>query len=165
MSEQANYYQLMLENNQIRPGARAIISNAARDYYLVENNTLEQGDDFLNFVGGGLEIGETLEECLRREIKEESNAVISSLNYLFLVENMVEYKGHVLHGLGFYFEVIVEQMDLKPKRPGIQFYWYTAGELADLDLRPHVVRDKIADGSYRSIRHLISKDVVNQHSS
>jgi ADP-ribose pyrophosphatase YjhB (NUDIX family) len=160
MIEGNNYFQSMLEKNQIRPGARAIISNPNRDRFLVGNNTLEQGGDFLNFIGGGLEIGETLEECIRREIREECNAVITSFDYLFLVENMVEYRGQILHGLGFYFEVLVKDIDVKPKNPGILFDWYTAGELAELDLRPHVVRDRIADGSYRSVRHLISKDVL-----
>jgi hypothetical protein len=49
---------------------------------------------------------------------------------------------------------VLEEMD------GIEFLWFSSDDLAEVDLRPHVVRDHIVKGTYRSVRHLISKDNV-----
>ena len=149
----------MVENGQIRAGARAIIVNSTANRFLVEKNHGAR-DQYLNFIGGGVEIGESLESCLEREIKEETNAKVIRTDYLFVVENFIIFKGDVTHGLGHYFEVELDREDVRSDTDGIEFLWFSSDDLADLDLRPHVVRDHIVKGTYRSVRHLISKDNV-----
>jgi len=154
------YFRQMVEDRQIRTGARAIIINSTADRFLVEKN-LGTGDGYLNFIGGGVEIGETLEACLERELKEETNARAVRMDYLFVVENFITFKGEVIHGLGHYFEVELDREDVQPNDDGIELLWFSLNEMTNLDLRPHVVRDHIVDGVYRTVRHLISRDKIN----
>jgi len=149
----------MVENGQIRTGCRAIIINSSADRFLVEKNNGAR-DQYLNFIGGGVELGEILESCLEREIKEETNAKVIRMDYLFVVENFITFKGDITHGLGHYFEVELDREDVRSDTDGIEFLWFSSDDLAEVDLRPHVVRDHIVKGTYRSVRHLISKDNV-----
>ncbi len=73
MTDDHIYFHWMVENGQIRTGCRAIIINSSTDRFLVEKNNGAR-DQYLNFIGGGVELGELLESCLEREIKEETNA-------------------------------------------------------------------------------------------
>jgi len=152
-----HYFQSMAEKGLIRMGARAIITNSKEDKFLVEKNRCEP-TKFFNFVGGGLDIGETLDECLKREILEETSAGISRMEYLFYVENFITYKTDIIHGIGFYYLLELERHDIKSANKDYEFLWYSQDELPDLDLRPYVVRDCIIDGSYQSINRLISRD-------
>lgn len=150
----------MVQNGLVRPGARAIIINSDRSRFLVEKNHGAR-EQYLNFIGGGVELGETLEACIRREIQEETNAKIIRSEYLFVVENFVEFKGEITHGHGHYFEVELDRMDVRSDFEGIDFIWLSIKELPETDLRPHVVRDHIVNGSYRSVRHMISRDTID----
>jgi 8-oxo-dGTP pyrophosphatase MutT (NUDIX family) len=160
MTDDHNYFRWMVENGQIRPGARAIIVNTVRDRFLVEKNHGTR-DQYMNFTGGGVDLNETLESCIEREISEETNAEVTRMEYLFVVENFINFKGDIIHGLGHYFEVELDRPDVRSDVDGIEFPWFSADELAQVDLRPHVIRDRIVDGTYRSVRHLLSWDVVN----
>lgn len=159
MTDDHEYFHRMVEKGQVRVGARAIIVNSPGDRFLLEKNHGAR-DQYLNFIGGGLELGESLEACLEREIKEETNAQITRLQYLFVVENFITFKGEITHGLGHYFEVEVDREDVLSDVDGIEFPWFSTHDLAELDLRPHVVRDRLLDGTYKSVRHLISRDDV-----
>lgn len=140
-------------------GARAIITNPIEDRFLLEKNHCEP-EKFFNFIGGGLELGETLEECLRREIQEETSAGISRMEYLFHVENFITFRGAIVHGIGFYFLVELEREDVVSANDDYELLWFTRDQLVGLDLRPSIVRDCIVDGSYQSIDQLISKDIL-----
>ena len=78
------------------------------------------------------------------------------IGILWLGTDLV-YKGEMAHGLGHYFEVEIDRQEVQTKLDRIELVWLSIPELAQADLRPHIVRDHIADGSYRSIRHLISR--------
>ena len=160
MNDDHIYFQQLVENGQIRVGSRAIIINPSTDQFLVEKN-LGAREKYLNFIGGGLELGETLEACLAREIGEETNAKIIKMEHLFFVENFITFKGHITHGLGHYFLVKLDREDIRPTSGNVELLWFSTEELADIDLRPHVVRDQIIKGTYQSVHRLISKDFID----
>ena len=159
MTDDHIYFRWMVENGQIRPSSRAIIVNSSADRFLVEMNHGAR-DQYLNLIGGGVELGETLKACLEREIKEETNARIIKMDYLLVVENFITFKGEITHGLEHYFQVELDREDVLSTSDEIEFLWFSPDALADVDLRPHVVRDHIAKGTYRSVRHLVSRDIV-----
>jgi 8-oxo-dGTP pyrophosphatase MutT (NUDIX family) len=159
MAQARHYFQSMLQKGQIRIGARAIITNSSQDRFLVEKN-LREPSKFLNFIGGGLKLGETLDECLIREIQEETLAEISSMEYLFYVENFIDYQGKVIHGIGFYYIVELDREEVISANDDFKLLWFSKDELSDLDLRPYVVRDCIQDGSYKSLQRLVNKNYL-----
>ncbi|MDX1378897.1 MAG: NUDIX domain-containing protein [Anaerolineales bacterium] len=160
MTDEHEYFRWMIENGQIRVGARAIIVNPSADRFLVEKN-LGVRDQYMNFIGGGVELGETLEACLEREINEETNARVIKMDHLFFVENIITFKGEIVHGLGHYFTVNLDREDIRPTSDNVEFHWFSTEELADIDLRPHVVRDQIVKGTYQSVHRLISRDFID----
>lgn len=153
------FFEWLAETGQIRLGCRAIIPDPARDLFLVEKNSLAQGG-YLNFIGGSMKFGETLDECLRREIQEETNAAVKRMEYLFLVENFIVYQGDLTHGVGHYFLVELDREDVQPRIAGYEFIWLPRSELARADLRPHVVRDSLAAGTFQDITRLVSRTTI-----
>ena len=157
MTDDNNYFVWLGKGGQIRTSARAIIFDQRREQILVEKN-IEIHNPFYNFIGGGVEVGETLIKCIERELSEETNAGISEARYLFVVENFIIYEGEVRHGLEHYFEVSLDRSDIVATNPGLLYEWIPIYKLAQVDLRPAIVRDCINDGSYQYVRHLVSNN-------
>src|SRR5262245_19180047 len=57
----------------------------------------------LGAPGGFVDIGETAEAALRREIKEEVNLELNSLEYLCSYPNEYPYRGRIVHVLDLFF--------------------------------------------------------------
>ena len=60
-------------------------------------------------AGGTLELGEKLENCLIREVKEETNADILEKEYIGHREIFREKDGVTSHWIGHYFKVLVDR--------------------------------------------------------
>ena len=143
------------DDMQIQIGVRAIIFDSSDRRILVERN-LGAHEGYVNFPGGGLELGETLEQCISREMNEELGAPILDFKFKFLVENFIPFEGEFLHGIEFYCEVKLGTDDVAAQIEGYDFYWLSVDDLGDVDLRPIIVRDRIIDGTIHEVRHLIS---------
>lgn len=144
----------------IRVSARAIIFNAAHDHILVERNDWIRYP-FYNFIGGGVEVGETLQDCITRELAEETDARIVSARYLFVVENFFPQKDKTMHSLEHYFLVELDRETITPRNDGVEYQWLPVNDLPQTDLRPTIVRDAIADGAYRHTTHLILRSTAS----
>lgn len=107
------------------------------------------------FIGGRLEPGERMEDRIRLEYQEELGRRVVRAEYLFVVENRIRTDGGVFHGLEHYFAVELDSYDVRSREPHLLQEWVPLGRLAAHDVRPHVVRDAIADGSWRTRRHLV----------
>jgi ADP-ribose pyrophosphatase YjhB (NUDIX family) len=69
----------------VRHRATAIIKNG--DKFLLFHR-IKPGHDYYMFPGGGVEQGETIEEALKREVKEELNISVEKFRELFVVDNI-----------------------------------------------------------------------------
>lgn len=56
-----------------------------------------KGDYFYRPIGGGIEFGETSEEALIREMKEELDTAVMGLVYLGTLENIFRFNGNIGH--------------------------------------------------------------------
>ena len=155
MTDDNNYFVWLAEGGRIRTSVRALLFDHEQERILVEKNR-EIHSPFFNFIGGGLEVGETMIECLTRELSEETNAIISEAKYLFVVEHFTHHEGAVRHGMEHYFEVRLDRTNVVATNPGLLYEWIPIDHLSHVDLRPHIVRDHIINGSYLSVRHLLS---------
>jgi 8-oxo-dGTP pyrophosphatase MutT (NUDIX family) len=155
MTENNEYFVWLEKGDRIRISVRGIIFDTRRERILVEKN-VEIDSPFFNFIGGGLGVGETMVECIRRELSEETNAEISEAKYLFVVEHFIHYRGEVRHSLEHYFEVLLDRSDVVATNSGLLYKWIPIDELRQVNLRPSIVRNCIIDGSYRQVGHLLS---------
>jgi ADP-ribose pyrophosphatase YjhB (NUDIX family) len=107
------------------------------------------------FIGGGLEAGERMEDRVRAEYLEEAGREVVRAEYLFVVENRVRSSAGIHHSLEHYFRVDLDSYDVRSREPHLVQSWLPLAAVAAADLRPHVVRDAIADGSWRTVKHLV----------
>ena len=84
--------------DRIRAVAIALILNADR-LLIFEGYDLTRQTPYYRPLGGEIEFGETGEQALRRELREEINQEISNIAYLATVENLYTLDGVPGHEL------------------------------------------------------------------
>ncbi len=91
----------------------AFILNS-RNELLVARRAKEPAKGTLDLVGGFVDMGETIEEGMRREILEETGLEVDGIRYLFSTPNQYLYSGMNIHTLDADFVVRVAD-DVKPQ--------------------------------------------------
>ncbi len=81
---------------------------------LVARRGKEPAKGTLDIVGGFVDMEETVEQGLFREIREETGMTITQASYLFSIPNLYEYSGMTVHTLDMFFLVEVGR-DANPK--------------------------------------------------
>lgn len=126
---------------------------------------------FWTFPGGRGEIGETSEETLRREMREELDVEAGIGRLLWTVENFFHFEKRDYHELGFYYLMelpphfafretgIVHRIVDGPNE--IEFMWVraTPGALSALPIQPDFIAPRIGSLPERS-EHLIWRETV-----
>lgn len=143
-----------------RKGVSALIANKNEEFLLVNLESFE--DRYFAIPGGGVEEGETLEDAVYREIREELGISKESLEYIgeaaqplrftFKVAKMnregKEYVGSERHFFGFRF--IGEDSEIVPRKGEVRaFRWVPLA-----DLHTHLLfEDQLGDtlGKIREI--------------
>jgi 8-oxo-dGTP pyrophosphatase MutT (NUDIX family) len=156
LNNSRDFLREIRNSGQHRPGGRAIIFDSTRSRVLIEWNHNEY-EEYGNFPGGGLELGETLQECMVRELNEEVGASVVNFEFLFLHENFILFEGEYLHGLELYCELKLSSDEIRQQQNENEFLWLELERLGQVDIRPVLVRDRIVDGTYRDFRYLVSK--------
>ncbi len=96
---------------------------------MINHKGLNQENVFWNAPGGGLEYGETIINCLKREFKEECNLKIEVGNFLA----HYEYINEPLHAIELFYEVkIVEGILKLGQDPEVDFETMTDLKWIDL---------------------------------
>lgn len=70
-----------------------------RDELLVVRRAKEPSKDTLDLPGGFVDIGEDIEQGMRREIAEETGLVVEDIRYLFSTPNEYVYSDMLIHTL------------------------------------------------------------------
>lgn len=80
---------------------------------------------------GGLEFGETVEETLRREVKEEYDADVLGFEFLGFRDVHREHNGVKTHWVALDFKVLVDPKQVKINEPHKfdEIGWFTLGSL------------------------------------
>ena len=76
---------------------------------LINHSGMNESGEFWSPPGGGLQFGETVEECLKREFLEETNTVISIVKFL----KINEFIKLPLHAIELFYEVRIVSGEVK----------------------------------------------------
>ena len=60
-----------------------------------------------------------------------------------------------VHLLEHFFSVALTSYEISSREPALIQRWVPLKQLEDFDLRPHIVRDAIANNEHLALRHLI----------
>lgn len=144
------FFEDVAARGQIRVAARALILHD--DHVLLQR--MAHSGSFWCFPGGELELGEALEEGLRRELIEETTLQIRTMVYRFAANNRFEQGGARFHFVEHYFEVVPASIDVASLEDGHVLQWHPITRIGSLDIRPWGVRDILALSGWRNIRLL-----------
>lgn len=75
---------------------------------LVARRAKEPAKGTLDLPGGFVDMYETVEEGMAREIREETGLEARSMSYLFSLPNLYEYSGMIIHTIDMFFRVEVD---------------------------------------------------------
>lgn len=148
MTDDNEYFEWLENGGRIRVSIRAVILDRQGTQVLVERKT-RQLNSYWNFIGGGLAVGESFRDCLERKLGEETDARIVRAEYLFVVENFFRWSGQIRHSVEHYLEVGLDREGVTAADPATDYQWIRLEDLARVDLRPHAILDRLADGSFR----------------
>lgn len=85
----------------------AVITNEKGEL-LVARRAKDPAKGTLDLPGGFCDLGETAEEGVAREVKEETGLVVSQAKFLFSLPNTYPYSGVVIHTVDLFFACQVE---------------------------------------------------------
>ena len=109
----------------VRDGALLLVQDRAAGYWF--------------FPGGRVEAGETPEEALARELREELDAVATVEAGLGVVDN----RWARYHEINHVFAVSIDVADPVSQEPHLAAGWHRLDDLASTDIRPRVLVDLV----------------------
>ena len=150
-TRESEFFQAVASRNIPRIRVAAII---IRDGHVLAQRPAGDPSACYALIGGEYEMGDTFESRIRAEIEEETNAKVLTTDYRFVVENRFRYNGNLIQAVEHYLEVTIDRADVSSRESHLTQHWLPVATLMNIDLRPNVVRDAIAHGTYKTVRHM-----------
>lgn len=154
MTRQDDFFNAVAKRNIVRVRVAGIVISDGQ--LLVQKPTDDPGSCYA-FIGGELELSDTFESRIKKEFEEETNAIVTKTEYLFVVENRFRVNGKAIHIIEHYLLVEIDRHDIQSLEPHLSQHWIPLQRLRDVNLRPHVVRNVIESGRLMETKHLIEQ--------
>ncbi|MCZ8155122.1 MAG: NUDIX hydrolase [Leptospira sp.] len=147
-----------LKKKGLRVRVAALIQDSKGKVLLVQQKKKANG--YWLLPGGGIEFGESADEALRRELKEELDLEVTKSFFLLLNESIDPDKRRHLIQLVFSVQVKALVPRLNPKERAISgFGYFTSSEIQKMDLRPDI-KDFFKKKKHTPSSYIPSKWVV-----
>jgi 8-oxo-dGTP pyrophosphatase MutT (NUDIX family) len=133
---------------------------------LIRNNKIflqKVKNDYM-LPGGQVDYGETSENALVREFKEEIGVDISCERLLWVEENFWKWDDKNAHGISFYYLVSLRDNDdlsddfaeVANDNKNVLLQWVSLDDVNDLTIYPQFAKDKIGNLS-ASVEHFVRR--------
>ena len=111
----------------------AVIENDKGEI-LVARRAKDPAKDTLDFPGGFIDMYETAEEAICREIKEETRLTVTSIQYLFTIPNIYPYSNFEVHTVDIFLKCKVDDFsELKAQDDVSELFFISPNELNPTD--------------------------------
>ena len=125
-------------------------------------NRLEK-DAYWFLPGGRVITGESSDQAIRREIREELGIDCRIVRPVFLLENFFALAGEPFHELGIYYLLdaggapLPKDGDRVETDAGILFQWQAVNRLGEIDFRPAVLGERLQHLP-PAFEHIVNRD-------
>ena len=113
--------------------------------------------DYYALIGGRVEIGESSEDTIKREIKEELGKDIKITEYISTIENFFEIKGSKYHEIMFVYGIeFINEEDKKidyvmkniEGKDYLQYEWIELDRIEEYTLLPKVLKELLKENKF-----------------
>lgn len=101
------------------------------------------GKDYFFLPGGHVEFGESVQEAIRRELYEETGAILKVAQFIGAVENIFTQEGKSRHEVSVVFHADIDSDNISSRESHIQFFWFTMEEFLRRKVAPPALKDAI----------------------
>lgn len=124
-------------------------------------------DDFWTLIGGRVQMLESSDCAIKREIKEELGENIEINTLLWTVENFFRFKDKLYHEIATIYLVNFEEeswiLNQKDSFDGVEgerliYKWFNVNELKELNIKPSFLKEKLVSLP-NSTSHIINNDI------
>ena len=107
--------------------------------------------------GGRIEIGESSEETVKREIQEELGKKIKIEKYITTIENFFEYEGKKYHEIYFLYKAefkneedkkIDYKMQNKEGKDYLQYHWLDLDKIDEYNILPNCIKQVLTSDEF-----------------
>lgn len=156
---------IYLDEGVLNCRAAAIINHNGK--ILFHHNVAES---HYALIGGRVQITESSDDTIKREIYEELGKEIELTGYIGTVENFFKYKGKTIHEIMFVHmaefvndedkKIIdtienIEEAELKNGKH-IQYEWIDIKDLDKYEIRPAIIKKVLKEGNFP--KHIVNKE-------
>ena len=122
----------------------ALIINK-RTELLVVRRAKEPAKGTLDLPGGFVDMGETVEEGMRREIKEETGLEVNDIRYLFSSPNLYMYSGMGIHTIDMVYLVPLDSgtIDVQASDDAAEAIWIPINKVNPADFGLTSIRNAV----------------------
>jgi len=140
------------ENNKFNFRVSAIILDPSKKYILIHK--IKGRDEFWLLPGGRMEMLESTESGISRELKEELGLKISKKRLVIISEDFFNFNKQSYHELGFTYLITLPKNSPLLKKQGLfngiegekyQFKWHRINKIKELDFRPEFLVKEIGN--------------------
>jgi len=143
---------VVLDNKKLNIRACALIIH--NNKLLVHNNVNES---HVALVGGRVKIGESSEDTLKREIKEEMGKEIEILEYVSTIENFFDADDMPYHEIMFVYRVdfkdeedkkIIDSIKNIEGEDELRYDWIDIDKIEEYPLKPQILKGMIRNNKF-----------------
>lgn len=101
------------------------------------------GRDYFFLPGGHVEFNETLRAALKREIYEETGAIVTKAQFIGGIENIFQQDMEQKHEISFIFIADIDNYEIVSKESHVTFYWFAMDKFIDSNIAPPALKDVV----------------------
>lgn len=116
-------------------GVGAVIINKEGKFFLAKRGPLAQNEPGTwEFPGGAMEFGETMEETVKREVKEEFGISIKPLKVMLPINHLIPKEKQHWVALGYFSKLVSGKPKILEPKKCTQIGWFSLEEISKLKL-------------------------------